>query len=55
MTRFLSSALLAIVVVARRVRRMPPPNIDRALRHPVALAIGAVWLVYAAVRLAYAV
>lgn len=46
--------LLAVVVVARRVRRTAPPNIDKALRHPVALAIGAVWLVYAAVRLVYA-
>jgi hypothetical protein len=44
--------LLAVVVVARRVRRTPPPNIDKALRHPVAIAIGAVWLVYAVVRLA---
>jgi hypothetical protein len=46
--------LLAVVVIARRVRRTAPPNIDKALLHPVALAIGAVWLVYAVVRLAYA-
>ena len=45
---------LAVVVVARRVRRTPPPSIDRVLRHPVAIGIGAVWLVYALVRLAYA-
>ena len=44
--------LLAVVVVARRVRRTPPPSIDQALRHPVAIAVGAVWLVYAVVRLA---
>ncbi|KAA1426770.1 DUF2752 domain-containing protein [Nocardioides antri] len=45
---------LAVVVVVRRVRRTPPPEIDRVLRHPVTLAIGAVWLVYAIVRLAVA-
>ena len=45
---------LAVVVVARRVRRARPPSLDKVLKHPVAIAIGAVWLVYAVVRLAYA-
>jgi hypothetical protein len=45
---------LAVAVVVRRVRRRPPPELDRLLKHPVALGIGAVWLVYAVVRLAYA-
>jgi len=46
--------VLAVVVAVRRVRRIPPPDLDRVMRHPVALGIGAVWLVFAAVRLAYA-
>lgn len=45
---------LAVVVVARRVRRTPPPDLDKVLKHPVAIGIGAIWLVYAIVRLAYA-
>ena len=45
---------LAVVVVARRVRRTPPPDLDKLLKHPVALAIGAVWLGYAVFRLASA-
>ncbi|MDZ5619344.1 DUF2752 domain-containing protein [Nocardioides bizhenqiangii] len=46
---------LAVVVIVRRVRRTPPPSIDRLLKHPVALGIGAVWLGYALVRLAFAI
>jgi len=45
---------LAVTVVVRRVRRTPPPNLDQLLKHPVALGIVAVWLVYAIIRLAYA-
>lgn len=45
---------LAVAVVVKRVRRTPPPQLDKLLRHPVAIGIGAVWLVYAVVRLAYA-
>lgn len=43
--------LLAAVVVVRRVRRRPPPVLDKALRHPLALGVGALWLAYALVRL----
>ncbi len=46
--------VLAAVVVVRRVRRTPPPDLDRVFRHPVALGVGAAWLVYALVRLASA-
>ena len=46
--------VLAVVVVVRRVRRTRPPSIDRLLKHPVAIGIGAVWLAYALGRLAYA-
>ena len=45
---------LAVVVVVRRVRRIRPPDLDKVMRHPVALGVLAIWLVYAAVRLAYA-
>lgn len=45
---------LAVLVVVRRVRRTSPPDLDTFLKHPVAIGIGAVWLVYAVVRLAYA-
>jgi len=47
--------VLAVVVVARRVRRTQPPNLDQLLKHPVALGIGTIWLVYGIVRLAYAI
>lgn len=47
--------VLAIVVVARRLRRVAPPDLDRVLKHPVALGIGVVWLGYAVVRLAYTI
>lgn len=43
---------LVVTVVVRRVRRTPPPDIDRALKHPVFLGIAAVWLTWALVRLA---
>ena len=46
--------VLAVVVVTRRVRRTRPPNLDQLLKHPVALGIGAIWLVYGIVRLVYA-
>jgi len=46
---------LAVTVVVKRVRRTPPPQLDKLLRHPLAIGIGAVWLVYAIVRLAYAI
>jgi len=46
---------LAVTVVVRRVRRTPPPDLDKLLKHPVAIGIGAVWLVYAIIRLAYAI
>ena len=45
---------LAVVVVTRRVRRTAPPNLNRLLKNPVAYSIGALWLIYAVVRLAYA-
>jgi hypothetical protein len=48
-------AALASVVVARRVRRASPPDLDTLVKHPVALGVGAVWLVYAVVRLATAI
>ena len=51
----LAVVAFAVTVVVRRVRRQSPPVLDRALRHPVVLGIGAVWLVYAAVRLAFAI
>lgn len=47
--------VLAVVVVVRRARRTPPPDLDRVLRHPLALGVLAVWLVYALVRLVGAV
>ncbi|RHW26381.1 DUF2752 domain-containing protein [Nocardioides immobilis] len=45
---------LAVTVVVRRVRRTPPPELDKFLRHPIFIGTGAIWLVYALVRLAYA-
>ncbi|WP_183094067.1 DUF2752 domain-containing protein [Nocardioides stalactiti] len=42
---------LAVTVVVRRARRRATPDLDRVLRHPVAIAIGAVWLAWALVRL----
>lgn len=45
---------LAVTVVVRRLRRRSPPDLDKVLRHPVALGIGAVWVTWALVRLASA-
>jgi hypothetical protein len=46
---------LAVAVVVRRLRREPPPSLDRWLKHPVALTVAGVWLVWAVVRFAYAI
>jgi hypothetical protein len=43
--------LLVVLTVVSRVRRTPPPDVDKMARNPVVLGIGAVWLVWAAVRL----
>lgn len=47
--------VLAVVVVRRRARRQRPPDLDRLLKHPVALAVGAAWIAFGAVRLALAI
>lgn len=43
--------VLAVTVAVRRIRRTAAPDIDRLLKHPVALGLGAVWLSWALVRL----
>jgi hypothetical protein len=47
--------VLAVVVVRRRLRRQDPPDLDRILKHPVALGIGAVWIAFGLVRLFLAI
>lgn len=42
----------AVTVVVRRVRRTPPPSLDGFLRQPLAVGIGAIWLVWGLTRLA---
>ncbi|WP_188113594.1 DUF2752 domain-containing protein [Nocardioides humilatus] len=46
---------LAVVVVRRRLQRQAPPDLDKVLRHPVALTIGGVWLAFGLVRLVLAI
>lgn len=47
--------VLAVVVVRRRLGREDPPDLDRLLKHPVALGIGAVWIAFGLVRLFLAI
>ncbi len=44
-----------VLVVVRRARRLPPPSLDKMLRHPVAIGLGAIWLGYGLIRLALAI
>lgn len=46
---------LAVAVVRRRVRRQAPPDLDKVVRHPVALAVVAVWLAFGLTRLFLAI
>ncbi|MBM7517572.1 DUF2752 domain-containing protein [Nocardioides nitrophenolicus] len=46
----LVAVLLAVAVVRARVRRTPPPSLDRLVRHPVSVAVIVVWLGWAVVR-----
>ncbi|MEZ0577543.1 DUF2752 domain-containing protein [Nocardioides sp. MH1] len=46
---------LAVTVARRRARHEAPPELDRLLKHPVVLAIGAIWLTFGAVRLVLAI
>lgn len=46
---------LATVVVRARVRRIPAPDLDRLVRHPIVLTVLGAWLAFAAVRAALAV
>lgn len=46
--------VLAVVALTRRVRRDPPPSIDRIVGHPVTKIVIGAWLVFSAVRLALA-
>ncbi|WP_377325957.1 DUF2752 domain-containing protein [Pimelobacter simplex] len=46
---------LAVAVVRARVRRTPPPSLDRLVRRPLAIAVLAAWLGFAVVRAVLAV
>ncbi len=46
--------VLAGFVVRARLRRTPPPDLDRIVRHPVTVAVIGAWLGFAVVRLALA-
>ncbi len=43
---------LAVAVVTARVRRRTAPDLDRLARHPLTLGVLAVWIGFAAVRIA---
>jgi len=46
---------LALAVLRARVRRTPPPSLDRLVRRPLAIAVLAAWLGFAVVRAVLAV
>ncbi len=46
---------LVVAVVAARVRRRRPPDLDRLVRRPWALALIGAWLAFAVVRLVAAI
>ena len=46
--------VLAGFVVRARVRGTPAPDLDRIVKHPVAIGVLALWLGFALVRLGYA-
>ncbi len=41
---------LAVLAVRARLRRTPPPSLDRLVRHPVAIAVAVAWLGFAVLR-----
>lgn len=43
--------VLAVLAVRARLRHRPGPDLDRWVRHPIAITIAGAWLVFAVVRL----
>jgi hypothetical protein len=45
--------VLAVLSVAARARRSAPPDIERLVRNRYVYGVGAIWLVFAVVRIAH--